>query len=240
MPRAGNNSANRAKAHLQWADRYNRYGDTQKAAAHFGRALEYDRHSARGQEFGGFEVDGYEIGVHPDLVKNVVMATGAVAAPLVAEAASRAVVAAGPYVTAATDAVTKAATNARNYIWPEKKSDPSDRRYGKTDEPAERWYGKTDEPAERRYGKTDEPADEPNKKNDAPVMQARGALAGARAPSYREMTEKYRQWTLRLGDERIQPFFNEVDMPVEENAEDRYNYWIGRGALIAWTRPKNE
>ncbi len=218
MPRAGNNSANRAKAHLQWADRYSRYGDTQKAAAHFGRALEYDRRSARGQEFGGFEVDGHEIGVHPDFVKNVVMATGAVAAPLVAEAASRAVVAAGPYVTAATDAVTKAATNARNYIWPEKKSDPSD----------------------RRYGKTDEPADEPNKKNDAPVMQARGALAGARAPSYREMTEKYLQWMLTLGEERIQPFFNEVGIPVEENEEDRYNDWIGRGAVIAWTKPKNE
>jgi hypothetical protein len=61
MPRAGNNSANRAKAHLQWADRYNRYGDTQKAAAHFGRALEYDRRSASGrgdgQEFGGPGLD---------------------------------------------------------------------------------------------------------------------------------------------------------------------------------------
>jgi surface protein len=55
MPRAGNNSANRAKAHLQWADRYSRYGDTQKAAAHFGRALEYDRRIASGHEFGAAE-----------------------------------------------------------------------------------------------------------------------------------------------------------------------------------------
>jgi hypothetical protein len=68
MPRAGNNSANRAKAHLQWADRYNRYGDTQKAAAHFGRALEYDRRSGRGQEFG--VVEEGESAMHHTLVSD--------------------------------------------------------------------------------------------------------------------------------------------------------------------------
>ena len=61
MPHAGKNIADRAKAHLQWADRYSRYGDTHKAAAHFGRALEYDRRSSgsarnrNGQEFGVVE-----------------------------------------------------------------------------------------------------------------------------------------------------------------------------------------
>lgn len=61
MPHAGKSSADRAKAHLQWADRYSRYGDTHKAAAHFGRALEYDRRSSgstrnrNGQEFGVVE-----------------------------------------------------------------------------------------------------------------------------------------------------------------------------------------
>ena len=57
MPQAGKNSANRAKAHLRWADRYSMYGDTQKAAAHFGRALEYDRRSrgSNSQEFGVVE-----------------------------------------------------------------------------------------------------------------------------------------------------------------------------------------
>jgi surface protein len=48
MPLAGKNKADRARAHLQWADRYSKYGDTHKAAAHFGRALEYDRLHAFG------------------------------------------------------------------------------------------------------------------------------------------------------------------------------------------------
>ena len=112
MPRAGNNSANRAKAHLQWADRYSRYGDTQKAAAHFGRALEYDRRSGRnrGQEFGGFEVDGHEIGVSREVI---------------AGAAGAAAIAAGALVPVANKIADKAvsaaytmATNAKNYMFP--------------------------------------------------------------------------------------------------------------------------
>lgn len=51
MPRAGNDSRARAKAHLQWAERYNQQGQTHKALSHFGRALEYDN-EARKQEFG--------------------------------------------------------------------------------------------------------------------------------------------------------------------------------------------
>ena len=41
MPPAGSNPAARERAHVKWAARYNRQGDTQKALAHFGRALEY-------------------------------------------------------------------------------------------------------------------------------------------------------------------------------------------------------
>lgn len=40
MPHAGKKSVDRANAHLQWAEGYAAYGDTHKAAAHFGRALE--------------------------------------------------------------------------------------------------------------------------------------------------------------------------------------------------------
>lgn len=43
MPVAGVNRASRADAHLRWAYRYNEGGHTRKAAAHFGRALEYSR-----------------------------------------------------------------------------------------------------------------------------------------------------------------------------------------------------
>ncbi len=41
MPRAGD-GIERADAHLRWAGRYTKRGETQKAIAHFGRALEYD------------------------------------------------------------------------------------------------------------------------------------------------------------------------------------------------------
>jgi hypothetical protein len=54
MPLAGQADADRARAHLGWAERYNRHDERHKAAAHFGRALEYDRRSAaKSQEFGG-------------------------------------------------------------------------------------------------------------------------------------------------------------------------------------------
>ena len=43
MPIAGADHASRASAHLRWAERYNGSGDAEKAVAHFGRALEYDR-----------------------------------------------------------------------------------------------------------------------------------------------------------------------------------------------------
>lgn len=41
MPVAGNSPLQRAQAHLDWSSRYTRYGDTNKAGAHFGRALAY-------------------------------------------------------------------------------------------------------------------------------------------------------------------------------------------------------
>ena len=49
MPIAGSDHASRASAHLRWAERYNESGDSRKAVAHFGRALEYDR-SAKSRE----------------------------------------------------------------------------------------------------------------------------------------------------------------------------------------------
>jgi hypothetical protein len=41
MPAAGHRTKDRAVAHYNWAKRYDRNGDYKKAAAHFGRALEY-------------------------------------------------------------------------------------------------------------------------------------------------------------------------------------------------------
>ena len=64
MPPAGQKNSDRAKAHLKWAARYNESGHTHKAAAHFGRALEYDRRdrnvasssaNGQGQKFGMIE-----------------------------------------------------------------------------------------------------------------------------------------------------------------------------------------
>jgi hypothetical protein len=43
MPIAGNKSADRARAHLRWAERYSKYGDVHKATSHFGRALDYTK-----------------------------------------------------------------------------------------------------------------------------------------------------------------------------------------------------
>ena len=45
MPIAGNKSADRARAHLRWAERYSKYGDVHKATSHFGRAMEYSANS---------------------------------------------------------------------------------------------------------------------------------------------------------------------------------------------------
>jgi hypothetical protein len=52
MPLAGIKDADRARAHLRWAERYSRYDEPHKAAAHFGRALEYDSRSTKSQKFG--------------------------------------------------------------------------------------------------------------------------------------------------------------------------------------------
>jgi hypothetical protein len=45
MPRAGNKPGQRAVAHMRWAHRYNEANDPVRAAAHLGRAIDY-------QEFG--------------------------------------------------------------------------------------------------------------------------------------------------------------------------------------------
>ncbi len=41
MVRAGNMPLDRAHAHARWAGRYEAQGETQRAAAHFGRAVHY-------------------------------------------------------------------------------------------------------------------------------------------------------------------------------------------------------
>ena len=41
MPQAGDDSTSRAEAHMRWAKRYSEDGNARKAAAHFGRALDY-------------------------------------------------------------------------------------------------------------------------------------------------------------------------------------------------------
>jgi tRNA A-37 threonylcarbamoyl transferase component Bud32 len=43
MPVAGSDSSARAEAHFRWAERYTRESNHHKAAAHFGRAMEYKR-----------------------------------------------------------------------------------------------------------------------------------------------------------------------------------------------------
>ena len=43
MPVAGPRAEDRAAAHYRWAERYHDNGDYKKAAAHFGRALDYSR-----------------------------------------------------------------------------------------------------------------------------------------------------------------------------------------------------
>ena len=48
MPLAGQLAEDRAHAHYRWAERYHGYGDHKKAAAHFGRALDYSDEASFG------------------------------------------------------------------------------------------------------------------------------------------------------------------------------------------------
>jgi hypothetical protein len=50
MARAGDVPLDRAYAHARWAGRYDAQGNTQRAAAHFGRAMHY---AQKIQAFGG-------------------------------------------------------------------------------------------------------------------------------------------------------------------------------------------
>lgn len=50
MPIVGFGSADRASAHMRWAERYVRQNDFPKAIAHFGRALEYERRASFGTD----------------------------------------------------------------------------------------------------------------------------------------------------------------------------------------------
>lgn len=79
--------ATRADAHLRWAERYDRQSNTSKAAAHFGRALEYDRRAKREkkQKFGNdWDTSDGGLGIKANMntLANVARAT-VVAAPVV-------------------------------------------------------------------------------------------------------------------------------------------------------------
>jgi hypothetical protein len=53
MPLAGSNPEFRAKAHLQWAARYAKGGETRKALSHVGSALKYSSAVLRTDRRGG-------------------------------------------------------------------------------------------------------------------------------------------------------------------------------------------
>ncbi len=157
MPLAGSKDADRARAHLRWAERYSRHDEPHKAAAHFGRALEYDSRSTKSQKFG---VGGQDT----ELMRHMANAGATAAATGIVVGA-----AALPYVT---DAAYKAGSNVlqvakgaakqvSDYMWP-----PTYRVHGhdvkgdlKTDQPAMDGYGgKTDQPEmDGHGGKTDQP-----------------------------------------------------------------------------------
>jgi len=128
MPPAGQKNADRAKAHLKWAARYNDDGEHKKAAAHFGRALEYDRRdrnaaSSKNQKFGGMlEVDGqqYTLGVDPTMAVSAATVAGAALMPYAPYAANAAIGA----VKGAGQRVYDAATSAYNYAF-QSNNDPT-------------------------------------------------------------------------------------------------------------------
>ena len=116
MPLAGSKDADRARAHLRWAERYSRRDEPHKAAAHFGRALEYDSRSTKSQKFG---VGGQDT----ELMRHMANAGATAAATGIVVGA-----AALPYVT---DAAYKAGSNVlqvakgaakqvSDYMWPRK------------------------------------------------------------------------------------------------------------------------
>jgi hypothetical protein len=167
MPPAGQKNADRAKAHIKWAARYNDKGQTKKAAAHFGRALEYDRRdsnaaSAKNSRFG---VGGALASANGDptnfiaTIGHPVIAAGAIAAAPYAEQAAR----------KAYDLARKAYTATSGYM----KHIPID---GKTDytEPVKPGAAdQTDQGAhgpkgEEYSGKTDHPDPDPDPMTGGP------------------------------------------------------------------------
>lgn len=87
MPAAGTDAAARADAHRRWAERYDRQSNAHKAAAHFGRALEYDKQrkcSKFGSESGWSGGDISELHGNLRTVGNTGLALAAASAPVVA------------------------------------------------------------------------------------------------------------------------------------------------------------
>ena len=65
MPLAGSNPEFRAKAHLQWAARYAKGGETRKALSHVGSALKYSSAVLRTDRRGGGGSPGQGAGLPP-------------------------------------------------------------------------------------------------------------------------------------------------------------------------------
>ena len=84
MPVAGNRAEDRAKAHARWAERYSRTGNVDRAVAHFGRAIEYDRRSGLAPRFGIGDVSSALTSLAPTAVTLATAAAGAAVAGAVA------------------------------------------------------------------------------------------------------------------------------------------------------------
>ena len=80
MPVAGNRAEDRAKAHARWAERYSRAGNVDRAVAHFGRAVEYNRRSGLAPRFGIGDVSSALTSLAPAAVTLATAAAGAAAA----------------------------------------------------------------------------------------------------------------------------------------------------------------
>jgi hypothetical protein len=73
MRKVNKTGTDRADAHMRWAERYNREGQTKKAIAHFGRALDY----TAAQRFGGPLAAFTAAAGHPGLTSILPTVTGA-------------------------------------------------------------------------------------------------------------------------------------------------------------------
>ncbi len=119
----GNPDVDRARAHLVRAEKYSAIGDDLKAAAHFRRALEYHRRSAKGHQFGMYDAglmlnSGLATAVAGGAIGS--LAGGVGGAMLGAAAMPRVVEAYGAAGAKAYEAAKGAAEKVSNYMFPNK------------------------------------------------------------------------------------------------------------------------